>query len=264
MAKPDPTENPGDDARKAELEALFRQWEQRGPETAPTTPAPKSEGRGVHARLVTTLVLLGVTVFVMVSTWQSVAYWLEPATPQALGDVRTRATAGETSLGAAPNTHVAVEGLIPTRLVAVTSGDPEDAVADGDVEYIFFCPLYNITVLTSRKVEIPTARMPVIEGDMARVVSTGLAFPADTLVRVSAAGRLLSGPEAPPNLKNFVASFAKRLDLDIADTWVLVDGHAPASETIGVILWGVAVVPPLVSLAFLVAALRARRRAPAA
>jgi hypothetical protein len=53
-----------------------------------------------------------------------------------------------------------------------------------------------------------------------------------------------------------VAGFAKRLDLDVADTWVLVDGHAPASETIGVLVWGVAILPPLVSLAFLIASVR--------
>jgi hypothetical protein len=273
MPEQDPSTTPGDDARKAELEALFRQWEQGGrqweqsgrqweqggPEAGNSEPqAPR---RGVRGRFLTTLALLGVTLFVMASTWQSVAYWLEPSEPRHLGDVRARFGAGEVDLGARGNTHVALDGLIPTRLMAVTAEDPEEAVDDADIAYIFFCPLYNITVLTSQKVEVPTARMPIIEGDMAEIVSTGLAFPADTLVRVSAAGRLLPGSEAPPNLRDFVASFAKRLELDPARTWVLVDGHVPASETIGVIIWGVAIIPPLVSLAFLVAAMRARRRA---
>jgi hypothetical protein len=259
MAEETPQPTPSEEARKAELEALFRQWERSSPVDAPATPEVPPRP-AVRLRLLTTLGLLAVTVYVMASTWASVAYWLEPATPASLGDVRTRWARGETSLGAAPNSHVSVEGLIPSRLIAVTSDEPGEEVADDEIEYIFFCPLYNITVLTSQKIEIPGARMPIIEGDMERVVSTGLAFPADTLVRVSAAGRLLPGTEAPPNLRSFVAGYAKRLDLDVADTWVLVDGHTPASETLGVIVWGVAIVPPLVSLGFLLASLRRRAR----
>jgi hypothetical protein len=252
-----------EEARRAELEALFRQWEQSTPEGDggdTRTQAPVSPG-AIRLRFVTTIILLIITGFVMVSTRSSVAYWVQSETPVDLGDLRAKWVGGQHVLGVDGNLHVQVSGLIPSRLIAVTTeGDEKDVKGDEDVEYVFFCPLFNITVLTSQPIEIPGYRMPEIDAEMQAVVERGLAFPADTLVRFEGKGRLLKGTDAPPSLRRFVNTYAKRLELDVANTWVFLDGRAPSSETAGVIIWGLAAVPPLVSLAFLIRALRRQRR----
>jgi len=260
MAATENAENAPADARKAELEALFQQWEQSGPEFE-AAPAATTNPGVIKRRLITTVILMAITAYVMVSTGSSVAYWLQPATPQPLGDLRARWVAGERSLEASDNTHVAMSGLIPSRLLAVTTEADGKEVADAAVEYVFFCPLFNITVLTSQPIHIPALRMPEIAADMTEVVRNGLAFPADTLVRFEGAGRLLRGDDAPPSLRRFVANYAKRVDLEVADTWVLVDGHTPSEETAGVIVWGLAALPSLISLFFLARAFRRRSRA---
>lgn len=260
MAETENGPEASEEARKAELEALFRQWEQNAPAVAGAEPAPGPNPGAVRLRLVTTLLLLAVTSFVMYSTRSSVGYWLEPATPRDLGDLRARWVSGDRDLGGDENSHVHVSGLIPSRLMAVTTEGSEKDVTDEQVEYIFFCPLFNITVLTAQPVQIPLHRMPEISGDMAEVVQKGLAFPADTLVRFDGSGRLLRGTEAPPSLRQFVATYAKRMKREVADTWVLLDDRAPSGETAGVIIWGMAAVPPLVSIIFLIRALRRRKR----
>lgn len=257
----EPAPEASEEARRAELEALFRQWEESPPELGEDPAPPRVSPGTVRRRLITTLLLMALTAWVMYSTRASVAYWLEPTTPADLGDLRARWVAGERDLGANSNSHVAVKGLIPSRLIGVTSSADGEKASDADIEYIFFCPLFHITVLTAQPIRVPNYRMPEITGEMAPVVEKGLAFPAETLVRFDGAGRLLRGDEAPPSLRDYVLGYAKRMELDVTDTWVLLDGKPPSDETAGVIIWGMAALPPLVSLFFLIRAWRRTRAA---
>ena len=110
----------GEAARKAELEALFREWDVRDGEPGGDVD-DEPGGRegyirqlryGVRLRLIVSCVLLLVTGFVMYSTRHELGYLLESDTPQDLGSLRERWIAGERTLPVEDNSYVSLGDLV--------------------------------------------------------------------------------------------------------------------------------------------------------
>ncbi|MFO0748065.1 MAG: hypothetical protein U1F43_20755 [Myxococcota bacterium] len=241
---------------------MFAQWAAvEAAQPAPLAPDDRLAilrrlRRGLDIRIAVTVTLVLMAAIVMWKTRHGVAYWLHSSDPVELGDLRKRWVAGDRVLPGEAELHdswVHVSGLVPTRLIGVA--DPDDATG-ASLEYVFFCPLFDLTVLSKHKVEIPAAGMNEFDPTLKDVVLQGLADPADTMARWEGNGRLLRGDAAPPELRAFVESYARRMGKPPELTWVLVEGKSPGSYAPSIILWGLALVPIIVSIVFL---LRARR-----
>jgi len=294
MADQDAPDSATERARKAELEVLFRAWDQRGDGEGPAEDEPgyglarmHRANYGVRLRFLFSLVLVSVTALVMFSSRSELAYWLTSGEPTDLGDLRARWAAGERTLDARSNAHVSASGLVPTRVyVAAAKGDDGRPTPREQANRIFFCPLFNLVVQTRGPVPEPEwHRLGGLEIDhrFADLVRTGLVDAADLTVSVSASGRLLRGADVPQHLRRFVTLYHDRLfsmpepgmDLDVPverrsrldrppmdpdHIWVLVDGEVPSDKALIGLLWGLAAIVPLVSILFLLRAIRLRAR----
>lgn len=242
-------------SRKEELAALFVEWDRPG---ASAPSRRRVERQGIWLRAAVTLACLGIAALVMWATRASFSYWMEPGAPRDLGSLRERWLAGASS-AASPigpdNGHVAMRELVPTRLLAVsTEVDP----TPDEVRYLFFCPLYDVVVMTPSAPAIDPGRAP--DPSLDRLVKEQLAAPAETAASVDVQGRLVRADAAPAELAPFIESFARRVEKRPADLWVLLDGARPADETWTAALWALAAASPLLALVFLLRALRALRR----
>jgi len=215
--------------------------------------------KGLDIRLAITIVLALMAVIVMVKTRHGLAYFLSSSTPTPLGDVRERFARGDASLGGEHDSYVEVSGLVPTRLIAVAPD--EGASADQALEFVFFCPLYNITVLSQQRIEVPAGGWSEFDPRLKDLVLEGIAEPGETMVSWAGKGRLLRGNSAPAELKPFVAAYARRLSKKADELWVIVEGQAPSYYLPTLVLWLVALVPTAVSIVFLMRARRAWERA---
>jgi len=244
MPDSDPSHTASTDPRKEELATLFRQWD-AGDDGA--GQRARVEVQGIWLRIGVTLALAVAALSVMLVTASSFAFWSEPSEPRALGNVRD-----QPEVALAPG-HIAMSGLVPTRLVAVADGP--GAAPRG---YLFFCPLRRIVVLTPTAIAASSA---LADPRVARLVEAGLALPEETALSVAAQGRLLRGDAAPSELEPFVQSFAQRTQQSPSDLWVLLDGARPSDASWVPVVWGLAALAPLLSLVFLVRAVRRRRPA---
>lgn len=245
---------------RADLDPLFREW--AAIETAPRRHTPDARidqmqklRRGLNIRIAAMVVLAFMAAIVMWKTRHGVAYWLESSTPVELGDLRKAWVSGNRVFEGEHDTYVHVSGLVPTRLIGVAA-DP-DAASPTELEYVFFCPLFNLTVLSKQKVDIPTGGLQEMDPALQRVVIAGLADPGETMVSWQGNGRLLRGDAAPPELRAFVTSYGRRMGKHPEQTWVLIEDKAPSDYTPSVILWFVALVPFAASILFYVRARRA-------
>ncbi|MCA9514317.1 MAG: hypothetical protein KC635_05195 [Myxococcales bacterium] len=299
MSDHDDRHTAGEAARKAELEALFREWDVRDGEPGGDVD-DEPGGRegyirqlryGVRLRLIVSCVLLLVTGFVMYSTRHELGYLLESDTPQDLGSLRERWIAGERTLPVEDNSYVSLGDLVITRVfVASQTGDDGKPVPQDQAESVFFCPLFNVIVQTHQQLPArPWNRLSEIELDsrLIGLVRTGLADASDLALSFSGTGRLVRGDTVPKPMKRFVALYhdllftepgaegaaaasdptvdrrsrTDRPTLASDEIWVLVDGEKPSDKRIFGILWAFAPIVPLVSLFFLLRAIRSRRRA---
>lgn len=258
----------------AQVDPLFAQWAAvEAAQPAPLTPDDRlfvlrKLRRGLDIRIAVTVVLVLMAAIVMWKTRHGVAYWLHSNDPVELGDLRKRWAAGERELTGPDakkdldDNWVHVAGLVPTRLIGVA---PDKDAAPGDsLAVVFFCPLFDITVLSKQKVEIPAGGMAEFDPTLRDLVLSGMADPGDTMVHWQGNGRLVRGDRAPPELRGFVEAYAQRMRKHPEETWALVEDKSPSSYTPSVVLWGLALVPIIVSIVFLRRARRAWEAAVAA
>ncbi len=243
MPDSDPSHTASRDPRKDELASLFREWDARG-------SAMSMGGRGIVVRAAITLLLAVIAGAVMFATASSFAFWSEPSTPRDLGDLRAR-FGGDVSL-APDNGHVALRGLVPTRLVAVA----ETTGAKAASGYLYFCPIANVVVYSATAVVLDPSATP--DPRLDALVRSGLALPVETAASATATGRLVRGDAAPSELVPFVKSFAQRVQQTPSGMWLLLDGASPRDATWALVVWLLAGAAPLLSLIFLVRAWRHR------
>lgn len=238
--------------RKEELASLYAQWDR------PDASAPSRERvqrQGLWLRGAVTLGFLAVAAVVMFATRDAVAFWAEPGAPRDLGSLRARWSAREPSPIGPPNGHVAMRELVPTRVVPVAAAATP---APEEVRYLFFCPLYDVVVLTRTAIALDAAHAS--DPRLAPLVAAGKASPAEAGASADVEGRLLRGDAAPAELAPFVESFARRVEKTPAELWVLIDGARPSDATWAAVLWALAAASPLLSLVFFLRALRALRK----
>lgn len=258
MPDSDPPHTASTDPRKEELATLFRQWDAADDGAGQRA---RVEVQGIWLRIGVTLALAVAAALVMVITASSFAFWTEPGEPRSLGNLREQYIAGARDGAFGPaNAHVAMQGLVPTRLVAVADAPSASASATG---YLFFCPLRRVVVFTHvPPVVAPDPASPAVaDPRLASLVKDGLALPEETAISVAVAGRLLRGDQAPSELEPFVLSFAQRVQRSPDELWVLVDGARPSDASWAPVVWALAAAAPLLSLFFLVRAVRQRRPA---
>ena len=263
------THTDGEDRRKADLEALFSAWDQRdgAPEGPPEPGADEAQARllryGVRLRLVVSIILISVTAYVMWSTRQRFAYWLSSDTPVALGDLRERWLAGERTLTATSNTYVALDGLTITRpFIVRPAGDDAVALA-ADADHLFFDPLFGVVVRTRRELPAPNWHkmgMMEIDGGFMDAIQRKLVFPSDLTVSFGGVGRLVRGDDVPEHMRRAVNTYARDAKREAEQLWVFLDEDAPSEHSLAGIVWALAAIVPLVSLFFLMRAMRLRAR----
>ena len=264
MADNDTSKTPPGGSRKAELEALFQAWDQR--EGGPEEPGARAArmrvlSLGVRLRLFVSVVLIGVTGFVMYSTRHRFLYWIQAGDPTPLGDLRERWASGERDFPGQSNTYVSASGLVITRvLIARGTGDDGKLVPESEADRLFFDPTYNLIVKTERTLPEPPLRLAQVEIDrrLAELVRRRLAFPSDLTVSFAAEGRLVRGEDVPAYMRRSVNYYAERMKLPPDDLWVLSDGDTPGDHSLVGIVWALAAIVPLVALFFLLRAIRLR------
>lgn len=268
----------GDDAgedtgdKKAQLEALFAAWDERGRVEGTSEPEPEVDDELRRARLAwgfdplrlwLTLTLLGTVlcVWLMASTRYEVAYWLQgDAAPIELGDLGERYKAGERTLPVESNRYVHASGLFITHESEglVGRGDASD-----DTRRFFLCPLFDIVVRTSKPFpDKPFHRAASIEVDPAwlGLLEEKRAFPYDLTVTAEVTGRLVRGSEVSRWHAKPVVHFAQVSRHDPRDLWLLIDGDRPDNYAHFAVVWGAAVLVLLSSFALLSRAWFRRRR----
>lgn len=270
MAEDDSPQRATDAGRKADLEALFAAWDDRdgvpGDELDDDVPHEARQrllSYGVRVRLVVSLVLIGITAWVMYSTHHRFLYWVGAGDTVDLGDLRERWANGDRAFPGESNTHVRLDGLVITRPLIARAAEDADAAAEAGVNRLFFCPMYGIVVRTQRPLPEPAwHRMGTIEIDerLVELLQNRQAFPSDLTVSFGGEGRLVRGAQVPEDMRRAVNTYALKTKREADELWVFIDGDAPSSHSVTGIVWGLAAVVPLVSLLFLLRAMRLRAR----
>lgn len=246
--------------KDADLDALLQSW---SAETEAEPPV--AQGMGVRLRLASTILIVLLAGGVMFMTRKDFSWWLEPSTPQAIGDVRALYRSNTPLPTMENNSHVSISGLVPTRLVPVKlEGISDGSSADTQMEYIFYCPLAQALVVTSQPIELPTDRLVTVDPAFEKLLLERLAFPEDLAVEVAVSGRLLRADQGPRALAPFVDRVARRIGIDASTMWVLEDGSRPSEASWAAIVWALSTVGVSLSIFFLVRALRRRNIVPPA
>jgi hypothetical protein len=271
-----PPDEVGEDAgdKKAQLEALFAAWDERGRVEGSGDDEPVVDDELRRARLAwgfdplrlwLTLTLLGAAlcVWLMASTRYEVAYWLQgDAPPVELGDLGERYKAGERALPVDSNRYVHASGLFITHESEGMVGRGGDS--GGDVTRRFFlCPLFDIVVRTSQPFpDKPFHRAASIEVDAAWVdlLEQKRAFPYDLTDHHRDHGRLVRGSEVSRWHAKPVVHFAQVTRRDPRELWLLIDGDRPENYAHFAVVWGAAVLALLSSFGLLGRAWMRRRR----
>lgn len=266
------------DARKAELEALFREWdERRAPaldpaDEEPVSAAPRRDP--LPWRLVFAAAVIAVTGSLLYSTRTEFAYFLADPTPIDLGRLDERYKQGERELDAPSNVYVKLDGLFVTHEMEVIGEDDRTLSAEelaardaaGERHRYFLCPVFDVVVRTTQPFpEKPWGRTAVmIDEAFVDLLNRRKAFPQDLVVTMGGEGRLIRAAEAPSWARSAVNTYTRTASLVPDNAWVFIDGDAPGDYTSFAILWAAALLAPVLPLLLLFRALRARRRRRAA
>ncbi|TNF32580.1 MAG: hypothetical protein EP329_09685 [Deltaproteobacteria bacterium] len=196
----------------------------------------------------------------MYKTRDSFSYWLSGA-PQELGDLREAWATGNRTLDVASNTYVHLDGLVISRVYTQTRG-PEDKPGD-PVYKLFFDPMYNIIVRTDRELPRPAWNhmgMQEIDERLIDLIKQKKVFPSDLTVAFGGSGRLIRAADVPEDMQRAVNTYTRDTKLETEDLWVFLDDDTPSKHSLAGIVWGLAAIVPLVSLFFLLRAMRLRAR----
>ncbi|PKN54907.1 MAG: hypothetical protein CVU56_24085 [Deltaproteobacteria bacterium HGW-Deltaproteobacteria-14] len=267
MAEDESPHSSSDDGRKADLEALFAAWDQRdGAAAAPEPGAREAKLRllsyGVQLRLVVSVVLIGITAFFMYKTRDSFSYWLT-GDPAELGDLREAWATGTRQLDVPSNTYVHLDGLVISRVYTQSRGPDADPTADEPVYKLFFDPMFNIVVRTTRDLPRPKWNhmgMMEIDDRFIDLIKQKRVFPSDLTVSFGGNGRLIQASDVPEDMRRAMNTYARDTKLEADNLWVFLDDDTPSKHSLAGIVWGLAAIVPLVSLFFLLRAIRLRAR----
>ncbi|MFT7581061.1 MAG: hypothetical protein ACI9MR_002735 [Myxococcota bacterium] len=258
MSQTDSPNTPTEDPRKAELEALFSDWDaQTGDAHEPGARDARVRilNFGIRLRLFFSLVLIAVTAFMLTKSWSRMSYWLTSSDPIELGDLREAWIDGQ-SMPFESNTYVSVKGLVVSRGQVVTF--PEDA---DRVERWFYCPLYQLVVSTERELPAPgRIGWTDIDERLGQLVKDKVVFAEDLDRSMNIQGRLVRGDDVPVEPRPMVERYAWKLKREPTETWVIIDGDKPGDHSLVALLWLLAILVPLVSLYFLWRAIRYKKR----
>lgn len=279
---------PQDEQRKAELERLFREWDQRRAEEidlepfgdddeAPLRPPP------IIWRLVFAVVVFTAAALLLLNTHLEFAYYLEDGAPIDLGNMAERyrqvmaekterKAAGEADvdlcnhrLDAQSNSYVKMEGLFFTHEMYGASKEEEknllgDPFKDETIRKYFLDPAFSVVVRTTQALPDKVRRNVEIESDFLPIIGCRRAFPSDLTVTVAMQGRLIKASDAPRFAQPAVNSFQESARLASDEVWVLIDGDRPSDYQNYAILWGFALAAPIMPGVLLLLALRRRKR----
>jgi hypothetical protein len=265
------------EARKADLEALFREWEERREPAAPDVDFDDDQGDEAPPRanplvwrtVFATAVLL-VTGSLLHSTRTEFGYFLADEAPLDLGSLKDRYAKGERTLEAPSNVYVTLDGLFVTHEMEVIGEDDQALTPDeiqareaaGERHRYFLCPMFAVVVRTTQPFPTkPWGRTAVtVDAAYVDLLNERKAFPQDLTVSMGGQGRLIRASEAPSWARSAVNTYRKTANLDPEAAWVFIDGDAPGDYASFAILWAAALLAPVLPLVLLGRALLARRR----
>lgn len=254
---------------EADLEAVFKKWEDQREGVAPSglsfgdlplteeevaldhELAQRPEAMVAKARTQVRLrlaLMLALTVACAATLWfnrQDMAYWLTDSAPSDYGDLRQRWMAGERpGDGKWPeltsNSYVKFENLIMTE---------ERESAGGS--YYFFEPMTRMVVVTSRALPEKNPRANTVHSSFAELVNQRWLLVHDMTAGFSGQGRLIKESEAPRKYRKTARAYRDYLQLDSRldgkDLWIFLDGVEPASQSIYLWIYAVAILVLLLS-----------------
>ncbi len=258
--------------RKAQLEELFGQWDARS-QPGPDGTLDEIEGaedgfykpdttrwRGLFALLV-----VFVSAYVMYETREEFSYWLKDgANPIELGDLKSQWKDGTREIALENNSFVNVSGLLVTHAMEPVKKADEEVDPDRKANRYFLCPLFNLLVRTEQS--FPDAgghrgATIAIEPEFLELIQNRLVFPENLEATFSGQGRLVRVSNIPRSARTAVSSYKKSLpNRDIDSFYVFLDGDLPEDYNHYAVLWGAAIIVPLLPLLLFFRAWNRRRK----
>jgi len=258
--------------RKAQLEELFGQWDARsqpGTDGNPDDGEAPEDGfyrpdttrwRGLFALLV-----VFVSGYVMYETREEFSYWLKDGTnPVELGDLKAQWKDGVRDIAFENNSFVSISGLLVTRAMEPVKKADEEVDPERKANRYFLCPLFNILVRTEQP--FPNAgghRGATIAIDPAflELIQDRLVFPENLETTFKGQGRLVKVSNIPRSARTAVSSYKKSLpNRDIDSFYVFLDGDLPSDYNHYAVLWGAALLVPLLPFFLFFRAWNRRRK----
>ena len=259
------------DERKAHLEELFQQWDQRSGDDGPDLEESVEEDLDPFRRPDTTrwrgifaLIVMLVSAYVMEATYPEFSYWLKDGdAPVDLGHFGDHWREGKRDLALEDNSYVKTDGMFVTYAME-SIRDANEAPDDERPSYRYFlCPLFDTLVRTSQP--FPEARghwgaQTPIDPAFLELIQDRRAFPENLAATFKGQGRLVTIDHAPLSARAAVGTFKQRIPGDTDHFFLLLDGEEPADYSHYAILWAAAFLVPLLPLFLFLRALRRRRK----
>ena len=259
--------------RKAQLEELFGQWDARSESGSDGEMGPLEEVEDGFYKPDTTrwrglfaLLVIFVSAYVMYETRNEFNYWLQDGTTAIdLGDLKKQWKDGERNLYFEDNSYVSIKGLLVTRAMEPVKKPDDEVDPDRKAHRYFLCPLFNLLVRT----EQPFPEAPghagatiAIEPEFLELIQNRLVFPENLEATFSGEGRLVRVPNVPRSAQTAVSTYKANLpNRDIDSFYMFLDGDLPSEYSHYAVLWGAAIVVPILPLFLFFRAWSRRRRA---
>ena len=260
------------ETRKAQLEELFGQWDARSQPDQQGQFAELDENEDGFYKPDTTrwrglfaLLVIFVSAYVMYETRNEFNYWLQDGSkPVNLGDLKEQWKDGQRDIAFENNSYVSMSGMLVTRAMEPVKKADEEVDSERKANRYFLCPLFNLLVRT----EQPFPEAPghagatiAIEPEFLELIQDRLVFPENLETTFSGEGRLVRIADVPRSARTAVDTFKKTLpNRDIDSFYMFLDGDMPSDYSHYAILWGAAIVVPLLPLFLFVRAWSRRRR----
>lgn len=252
----------GASARRDELDAALRAWDERPPEEDSSLLMDARPYRVDTQRLWITLGL-GLAVMSLWALWLTrleVAYWAQKGEPpRDLGSLKERYLSGERELDFPSNVYVKVDGVF-------SSYEAEGSSTRGGATKLhrfYLDPLFHVVVRTSKPtLDKPYHRAASLEVDegFLNILEERRAFPYDLVVSSDASGRLIRAVDAPRWHRKPLRYFASVARLDPKNMWLLLEDDPPEAYGGYVLIWAAAILLALSSLTLVAISVRRRRQ----